>query len=184
MHDHRPALRQHGRVRLAGVVLVVASACGGAGSETQPPPFTTVPSPEATAPTTTAATDPVAAYRAYWDAFLQASNPVDPQNPLLIEHTTGRALATLQEAFRDLIVKGQVIRGDLDLAPRLISVEGDAAVVNDCYGDGTGFYDITTGARLDAATGKRHKVTAKLLRIEGVWTVEHLTDGGLGCTAP
>ena len=183
MHDHRPVLRPHRRAHLAGLILAVASACGGAGSGTQPLPPATMPSPAATAPAPTAPTDPVTAYRAYWDAYLAAADPMNPGDGRLDEHATGPALEVLRRSFGELASKNHVIRGELDLAPRLVSSEADVAVVSDCYGDGTGLYDAESGMRLDQPSGRRHLVAATLRRVDGTWKVERLADRGLGCTA-
>ena len=78
---------------------------------------------------------------------------------------------------------GKVVRGQVDLAPRVISVDGDTASVHDCYGDNTGVYDAATGARQDKPTGQRHLVTATMRLDNGTWKVERLADEGLGCTA-
>ena len=76
-----------------------------------------------------------------------------------------------------------VPRGTVDLAPRVVRTADDTATVRDCYGDDTGVYDGTTGAREDKPTGQRHLVTATL-HLDGVtWKVERLKNEGLGCTA-
>lgn len=138
--------------------------------------------------TTTAAVDPgekaaLEGYRAYWDAYLKSADPMDPENPLLARHATGPALEAVQKSFLALKSAGKVIRGELDLAPRVVAVKGDTATVRDCYGDGTGVYDAATGAREDQATGQRHLVTATIRLEGGTWKVERLADEGLGCTA-
>jgi hypothetical protein len=140
-----------------------------------------------TAPTTTTV-DPakdaaLAGYRAYWDAYLAAADPMDPTSPALAQTATGPALESVQRSFLALRSAGKVIRGKLDLAPQVTDLEGTLATVEDCYADDTGVYEVSTGKREDTPTGQRHSVTATL-RMEGeVWKVERLEDGGLGCTA-
>jgi hypothetical protein len=76
-----------------------------------------------------------------------------------------------------------VIRGQFDLAPRVVSIDGSAATVRDCDCDNTGTYDAATGARQDVASGKRHLAMATLRLDGGMWKVVQLADEGLGCTA-
>lgn len=176
------------RARLTSVVsmtLIAAfafAACSGSSDATAPPTTST----SSTMTTNAAAADEaevLAGYRAYWDAYLAAGDPMDPEHPALREHATGPALEAVQRSFLSLKSSGKVIRGSLELDPRVVDVEDDRATVRDCYGDDTGLYDAETGAREDEPTGQRHLVTATLLLEEGTWKVELLEDEGLGCTA-
>lgn len=122
-------------------------------------------------------------YRAYWAAYVKAGDPMNPEDPQLQAHATGPALETVVKAFVALKSAGKVVRGQVDLAPRVINVDGETASVHDCYGDNTGVYDASTGAREDKPTGQRHLVTATMRLDNGTWKVERLADEGLGCTA-
>ena len=121
-------------------------------------------------------------YRAYWAAYVKAGDPMNPEDPQLQAHATGPALETVVKAFVALKSAGKVVRGQVDLAPRVIKVDGESASVHDCYGDNTGVYDASTGAREDKPTGQRHLVTATMRLDSGTWKVERLADEGLGCT--
>ena len=121
-------------------------------------------------------------YRAYWDAYLAAADPMDPNNPALERTATGPALEAVQRSFLALRSAGKVIRGELDLAPKVTDLEASVATVEDCYGDNTGVYESASGKREDAPTGQRHMVTATLRMVGDVWKVERLEDGGVGCT--
>ena len=124
------------------------------------------------------------AYVAFWnDGYLAAADPMDPTNPALAAHATGEQLETLESAFLARQANGEVIRGTLDLAPRVVSVVGETATVRDCYLDNTGIYDAVTGERHDTATGVRHLVTATLVLEDETWKVSDLTQEGDGCTA-
>jgi len=180
----RTLLKPRLAIRLAATLSVaLLGACNG---DREPSPATTSTTDQVT--TTTSATEAaeraaLEGYRAYWDAYLKSADPMDPENPLLAQHATGPALETVQKAFLALKSAGKVIRGELDLAPRVVTVDGGMATVRDCYGDGTGVYDAATGAREDEPSGQRHLVTATLRLDEGTWKVERLADEGLGCTA-
>ena len=125
----------------------------------------------------------LADYRAFWlNGYLVAADPMDPTNPALAAHATGQQLETVQRAFLARKASGEVIRGTLDLAPRVVSVVGDTATVRDCYLDNTGVFDATTGERHDQSTGVRHLITASLQLEGSTWKVSDLTQDGDGCT--
>ena len=164
------------------VIALVLAACSNGKADTSATTSTTRASTTTSAPST-AEQKVLADYHAFWDAYLAASNPMDPQNPVLAEHAAGGELEQLQKAFLALKSAGRVIRGQFDLAPRVVSIDGSAATVRDCYGDNTGTYDAATGARQDVASGKRHLAMATLRLDGGMWKVVQLADEGLGCTA-
>ena len=178
-----------GGIRPVGVALSVLVALGIAGGcadddgGAQPATSTTEDST-----TSTSAIDDeqvvLDAYVAFWnDGYLAAADPMDPTNPALAEHATDPQLETLERAFLARQVNGEVIRGTLDLAPRVVSVVDETATVRDCYLDNTGVYDAETGERLDTASGVRHLVTATLVLEDGSWKVSDLSQESDGCTA-
>lgn len=177
----RPKTRTIAVAGLAG--LAVLAACDRSANDGAQPittTSTTVATTTTIEPTKQAA---LAGYRAYWDAYLAAADPMDPNNPALTGAATGPALEAVQRSFLALRSAGKVIRGELDLAPQVTDLEADVATIEDCYGDDTGVYEAATGKREDAPTGQRHLVTATL-RLDGeIWKVERLEDWGLGCTA-
>jgi hypothetical protein len=123
------------------------------------------------------------AYVAFWnDGYLEAADPMDPTNPALAAHATGDQLETLERAFLARQASGEVIRGTLDLDPRIVSVVGETATVRDCYLDNTGIYDAATGERRDTASGVRHLITATLVVEDESWKVSDLAQEGDGCT--
>jgi hypothetical protein len=123
------------------------------------------------------------AYVSFWnDGYLAAADPMDPTSPALAAHSTGEQLETLQRAFLARQTNGEVIRGSLDLQPRVVSVVGDTATVRDCYLDNTGVFDVATGERHDTATGVRHLITATLIVEDDTWKVSDLQQEGDGCT--
>jgi hypothetical protein len=139
------------------------------------------------APTTTTAPDPgaaaVAAYRAFWQAYLAAADPMSPEDPRLAEHATGEELAAVRKAFLAAKSAGQVIRGTLNLAPRVVSADASTVVLSDCYDDQTGVYDAASGARKDKENPQRHLVTATVVNESGTWKVAAVKHEGDGCTA-
>jgi hypothetical protein len=172
-------------VLLVGAVLVavVLSACSSDESPSADQPGETTTT--SAAPTTTL--DPqaaaVAGYRAFWQAFLAAADPMNPEDPRLAEHATGEQLAAVRKSFLAAKAAGNVIRGSLDLAPKVVSADATTVVVRDCYGDGTGLYSAATGVRQDKETTQRVQVTATVTLVEGVWKVSAVKHEGDGCTA-
>jgi len=124
----------------------------------------------------------LAAYRAFWAAYLQAANPMSPLAPALAAHASGSELATVAKAFLAYKDAGDVIRGTFDLDPTVASVNGPNAVVRDCYGDNTHLYG-PSGAQLDTSSGKRHLIAVDL-QLNGTWRVSQITHLADGCTAP
>ena len=178
------------RALLGLAVLAAGLAAAGCSSEKRPTadPGTSSSTTVSTEPTTqTSAPMPgaeaVAAYRAFWQDFLAAGDPMNPEHPRLAEHATGEELAAVRKSFLAAKAAGNVIRGTLDLAPRTVAVEATTVVIRDCYGDATGLYSAATGARQDRETPGRQLVTATVLLVEGVWKVTAIKHEGDGCTA-
>ena len=168
------------------VLSLAVSGCSGSSSGAKPPTPTTERPADST--TTTGkpalADEVVAGYRAFWDAYLAAADPMNPENPRLGERATGNELETVQKAFLARRSVGEVIRGTLDLAPRVATInpDGTAATVQDCYADHTGIYDAASGTRKDKESGVRHLVRVEMTLIAGTWKVSTLTLEGDGCT--
>jgi hypothetical protein len=165
-------------VTFAAVVAMLASCSNGDGKNADKSRTT-----RRTTTTAPADHEVLVAYRAFWDDYLAAADPMDPQSARLGAHATGSELQTVRAAFLARKSDGEVIRGDLDLAPRVLSVLGESASVKDCYLDNTGIYDAVKGTRKDTSTGMRHLITASLVREAGAWKVSDLKREGDGCTA-
>lgn len=180
-------MRPHtNRLINVGVGLLVATAvlagCGTDDDGASPDPTTSTP---ATTTTTTAASgdqEALGAYQAFWDGYLEAADPMDPEHPVLAEVATGEQLRQLRSAFLARLSAGEVIRGDVETAAEVIELAGGAATVRDCYLDRTGVFDAETGTRKDAESGVRHLVTVSLVQEAGTWKVAGITREGEGCT--
>ena len=165
-----------------GAVVPLVTGCGR--GDPPPAPPTTVTTP-ATATTTTSdpATPVLAGYRAFWGAYLQAADPMDPTNPALTATATGEELQQVKRTFTGHFQKGEVIRGELDLRPKVTGQTGSTATVTDCYGDSTHVYDSATGERKDPPETVRYQVTATMVTDGGVWKVSTMKKEGEGCNA-
>lgn len=179
--------RDGGGIRPIGIAvsalaaLRVLSAC--ADDDGASPTTTSATSDESTTTTIGEDQEVLDAYVSFWnDGYLAAADPMDPTDPALAAHATGEQLETLERAFLARQTNGEVIRGTLDLQPRVVSVVGDTATVRDCYLDNTGVYDAATGERHDTATGVRHLIRATLVVEDDTWKVSDLEQEGDGCT--
>jgi hypothetical protein len=169
---------------LVSTVAVIGAACSSGGNDGASTTTTLRQSTSSTSSTLAPSEQEVAdAYRAFWDAYLASADPMDPLSTRLSDHATGTELETVRAAFVARRSGGEVIRGNFDLAPRVVSVVGDTATVRDCYLDNTGIYDAATGTRKDTPSGVRHLITASLKREGGMWKVSDLHKEGDGCTA-
>jgi hypothetical protein len=168
---------------LAAVLLLGSAACGG--DDDSAATTTTTRAQESTTSTSEASDEEAAvldAYEAFWDAYLEAADPMVPQHRVLQEHATGEQLQQVTGAFLARLSAGEVIRGEIDLAPVVVELTDSTATVSDCYLDRSGVFDAETGERLDQESGVRHLVTAELRFEDGSWKVASMTREGDGCT--
>lgn len=127
-----------------------------------------------------------AAVRAFWDLYLELGAKTGPFDAAvtrqrLAERTTGKELNRLLAAFSSNAAAGYVVRGGIDVAPTVVSVDGTGAQVRDCYDDTTGLYRVSDGSRVDADDPNRHQVLMTFVLEGGTWKVSAITDEGTGC---
>jgi hypothetical protein len=185
-------------VRLAlalGVVLTVA-ACSGddtssadaergktsttraAATSTSDPSSTTTTSP---APGSSTA-DPlhqeiINRYIAYWDArFAANSGTPDPADPALAEYATGEQLDAVIAETQANLDQGLALRPAAEphnfRRVNVVSVDGDLAVVQECFVDDAVVYRRANGAIVDDGVAT-HNVRGELRRADGVWRVAY-----------
>lgn len=192
------------RVASIGVaVFFVLSACAGSNTTTTAEgakQSTLAPARQsATAGTTTlrapsSTTSPVtheqvvAAVQGFWDLYLRLgarSGPFDgvETRGLLRRAAHGDALLKLYIVLRDNAAAGFVVKGTIDIAPRIVSATEATAVVRDCQDDKTGVYHVGDGKRIDKDDPLRHRVLTTLEQVAGRWTVSDVRAEGLGCVA-
>ena len=180
-----PPHRMNRPINVGVGLIVAATALTGCGPDDDgASPATTTSTTAAPATTTTIGEQEEAlrAYEAFWDGYLEAADPMNPEHPVLAEVATGEQLRQLRSAFLARLSAGEVIRGELDTAPEVVEVSGDAATVRDCYLDRTGVFDAQTSTRKDTETGVRHLVTVRLVQEAETWKVAAITREGAECT--
>lgn len=169
---------------MGGLVAGCSSSDEGAAPATSTAPASSS-GPTTTQPvtTTSAAVEQqvIADYRAFWDAYLTAADPMDPFHPGLAQHATGEELRQLEASFAERFQRGEAIRGTFELAPRVVSVNGPAATISDCYGDSTQVFDADGNALTPSGEG-RYLVTVSLVLEDGTWKVSAIKREADGCT--
>jgi hypothetical protein len=169
---------------LATVLAVATVGCSHGGDETTRPadalPTTTVPK------TGDMRTNVVSDYEAFWNAYLSAADPMQPESPLLRAHATGRELQQVSSAFLARQSAGEVIRGVIDFDPVVVSLTGSTAVVRDCNFDHSVVVNVATGQTIGTPDAKRQLVVATLQfdRPSGTWKVATTDHQGTGCISP
>lgn len=127
----------------------------------------------------------LAAYRAFWDVYKAASNPMNPGDPRLADVAMGDEFAQLTKAFAARLDLHEVFMGNLDLRPTVTTVEGEKATVLDCMFDGLGVYDTTTNppTRKDQPDTNRTERTTTMQLAGGRWKVAYVGPKGGRCEA-
>jgi len=167
------------RLVAAGLLAVLLLGCSG--DDDGATPTTTRPTTESTTTTAAADADVLEAYRGFWDAYLAASDPMDPAHPDLERFATGASLEAVRRAFADHFARGEVIRGSVDLAPEIEQLDDASATVRDCYLDQTHIFDSESGAQVDPPEDATFEVLATLVLEGGSWKVSSLDKVSDGC---
>jgi hypothetical protein len=182
---------------LSAAALVVLPACSGSKSQSAPAVSASSSAPSSSNESTAASratsttiqpnTQLVAAVRAFWNLYLQVGARTGPFNAAdtrarLGQRATGKELAKLYAVFQGNAVAGTVVKGTIDIAPKVVSITGTTAQVRDCYDDKTGLYRVSDGKRIDTDDPRRHQVLMTFTRVGAIWKVSAIKDEGLGCT--
>lgn len=196
-----PPARRRLRLGVASVVLagLVVAGCSGDDDKPSSAPSTTTATPaEETTSTTSSAPTTIttvvgtpdenqaiiAAYRSFWDAYIAAANPMNPEHPALAERAVGEELDTVRRTILARKSAGEIFQGTMDLAPKVTSVLGDRATVRDCHDDNLVVLDAATGTVKEPDDPVRKLVSVALVRGDGgVWKVSTIKLEDEGCTA-
>lgn len=139
-----------------------------------------------TAITTTTASsgqsDVVAAWRRYWDVYVAVGSEMRLPDPRLAEVATGEELRALGSGFLAYKSAGQVIRGTIDLAPKVLEIGGNRATLTDCYASHILRYDQASGRPAGTEPSERSLVTVTMVLEGGSWKVAGIRHEREGCT--
>ncbi|MBV8981560.1 MAG: hypothetical protein JO086_11720 [Acidimicrobiia bacterium] len=170
-------------IRVAAAIAVAAvglAACGG-GSTPKARPVA------ARTTTTDVNAKVIADYRGYDELYRRVTAAPDPHNPTLDatlgEHMTGDELRQVHLYLLDRATRGLVLRGVSDLNPKVVSVQGNTAIVDDCIIDHGHQYDAKTGALRDDPGDTKHGFESTLLLEGGTWKVAKVVEKAGVCPA-
>ena len=129
-------------------------------------------------------------YVAYWEARLAAnSGTPNPQHPALAEYATGAQFAAVTAETEQNLDEGLAFRPRESPANvhrvRVVSIEGDRAVVQECFVDDGLVVRRDTGEVLNDEVATQN-VRGELTRVDGVWRVSKAEliqewEGVAGC---
>jgi hypothetical protein len=173
-------------VRLLGVVIVgttIAAGCAGGDRTTSPPadpPGTAAPSAATPTPPLSLAEnarrEALAAFDAMWQDMALASEKADYQSPVLARHAAGEALDLLTRGVYSFRLEDQVTRGRPVVTGRVTTLtppdKPTTASIDGCVDSSQWVeYDAKTLKPSGEPPGGRHRTTATVTVINGVWKV-------------
>ena len=156
---------------LVGLMSLLGTACQRSDGDERATTTTTSSS------TTTTTLDAekaavLVAYRSFRTAYQEAGDPPNPLHADLPKYADGTALETATETILAWKSAGWVVRGTVDLAPRVERIEGDRALVRDCLFDGLGIYEAAHPEKLvEPMDTARVLDRVTLTRVGGAWKV-------------
>jgi hypothetical protein len=190
------------RRALAGALVVAAvglAGCGGGGgaadsatATTSTAPTADVPITESTTTTTAAPSEEeaiLAAYQGYWDTWLAANDPPNPDHPDLAKYATGAALENVRASIAENLGAGQLVRlpsaSVTEHRPRIQLRSGVEALLEDCSIDDGLLIRQGDGAVLDGSIAT-WQYSASVVNLGGEWKVDTISvveqvDGIAGC---
>jgi len=175
MRVHHRRWRAMRRPIVVLTVVAAASACAGHTSPTAAH-ATVGPATSVTAPPTTA--DPksevLAAYQRFWQVWLEANDPPNPNDPRLAEVATGGELQTIRLSIGNAAFNGTYTRlpphSRYSHRPSVVTLSRRDALVMDCEIDDSRIIERSTGRVLnDDVVTEQLRSTAHL--DGGVWRV-------------
>ena len=171
-------------LRAGAIASCVAVALVGCGSSHRRADPTTT---KAIATTSTVPADQatvIAAWRHYWDIYIAVGSELHLPDLRLAEVATGEEVRTLGGRFLADKSQGHVLKGTIDLDPKVVSVAAETATLRDCYFSRILVYDNATGQPTGSGDTNRTLVTATLVLDGGTWKVSAIHHEGDGCAAP
>jgi hypothetical protein len=171
---------------LGAVAVVVAMvACGDDGAS-EPTPTTNGREPTGSSATVDEPADDaeaavLEAYVESWkqyDDFLDGEASGDPG-----DFFDGDMLTTTEARMAEYEAGGYELRGEAELSPSEVAVDGPLARLTDCQLDGTYAVDADTGAVVVPASTRPQLVDVRLVKAGGRWKVSSVSYGAEGsCT--
>lgn len=167
------------------------SPATGRDTTTMPPTTTAGSSPTASTTASEPGQQPIVdAYIGYWDArFAANTGTPDPADPALRRYATGAQLEAVVAETQENLDAGRAFQARPNPANyrrvTVVSVNGDSAVVQECFVDDGLVIDRATGGVLND-TIATHSVRGGLRKVDGEWRVASTSllqrwEGVSGC---
>lgn len=181
----------------AAVLMLALAACSDGGSDRAPDQKSgadTTTTTAASVTSTATAADPkeaaIEAYLAYWRAVNAYGSEVGPFDPDDFKNrfapvATGAQYDSLFTTMQVDRAQGLVYRGGENdqFRPRVLELQGDRAVIEDCADDTGGVFDTRSNMFTENTTPGQHSLIRAVLRLEGgAWKVSTETGGNQRCT--
>ena len=178
MRVHHRRWRAMRRPIVVLTVVAAASACAGHTSPTAAH-ATVGPATSVTAPPTTA--DPksevLAAYQRFWQVWLEANDPPNPNDPRLAEVATGGELAMMRQSIQVKLDRGLFSRKPRHSVYRhdtkIRSLTKSDAVVSDCAVDDLEVVRQSDGAVVNAEVATE-TIVGYLVLQRDAWSVRDI----------
>ncbi|HEY9558824.1 MAG TPA: hypothetical protein VIR58_18950 [Acidimicrobiales bacterium] len=163
---------------------LVLAACGDDEEPTADP--TTTEAETTTTEEATTTTEPelseeeavVKAYVEHWPAFYAFLNGTPPGDPA--DYFTGDRLADLPGSIAQFAEQGLEVRGEPQLKPGQVQVDGDTATLVDCQLDSASAVSRTTGAVVMPPSALPQAVDVTMAKEDGKWKVASVVFGPEG----
>jgi hypothetical protein len=165
----------------AATLVVLATIMTAACSSHDSPPGLAPAANTGATPTSNqrSADAPIAAYRGMWNAYVDAAKTSDPDAPALREYATGNALKLIVGALVTDRAQGKIILGSLALTPRVTlltpTTAATTAAITDCVDSTHWLEHKKSGGLWDDKPGGKHRTTASVEVVDGVWKVTAFT---------
>lgn len=167
------------------------SPATGSDTTTTPPTTTAGSSPTASTTASEPGQQPIVdAYIGYWDArFAANTGTPNPADPALRRYATGAQLEAVVAETQENLDAGRAFQARPNPANyrrvTVVSVNGDSAVVQECFVDDGLVIDRATGGVLND-TIATHSVRGELRKVDGEWRVASTSllqrwEGVSGC---
>lgn len=124
-------------------------------------------------------------YDAYWDAFLKASDPPDPDAAVLRDHASGVELHRAANVLRARQRSGEHLRGTYEHTTRITGANDTIATVADCLIPRVSIFkegqEKGPGDSAAMSSVLPIPITALLINRGQTWTVERIDSGKDPC---
>lgn len=122
-------------------------------------------------------------YEAFWTALLDASDPPDPDNPVLEAHATDEELERARTVLIARRQAGEALRGSYDHDIAVTTIGDEDAELTDCLIAQTALFDLRSGTEKSRDPSLPQSLTVTLRQEAGTWKVALIEPNHQGCAS-